>query len=114
MDGIQQYKIFYTQTATEDIDEKADYISFQLHDLDLAEKWYFRLRELILENLSTFPLKYPPYNEEPWKSKGVRQFVTHNDVVLYSVDPVTHVVYIRAVCTKGQDLAAHLRKTEQE
>ena len=70
MDGIQQYKIFYTQTATEDIEEKADYIAFQLHDLNLAEKWYFRLRRLILENLSTFPLKYSLYDEKPWNTLG--------------------------------------------
>lgn len=114
MDGIQQYKIFYTQTATEDIEEKADYIAFQLHDSDLAEKWYFRLRRLILENLSTFPLKYPLYDVEPWKTTGIRQFITRNDVVLYSVDAVTHTIHIRAVCTRGQDVAAHLEASEQE
>lgn len=114
MDGIQQYKIFYTQVATEDIEEKADYIAFQLHDSDLAEKWYFRLRKLILENLSTFPLKYSLYDVEPWKTIGIRQFVTRNDVVLYSVDTATHTVYIRAVCTRGQDVAAHLEASEQE
>lgn len=47
MDSIQQYEIHYTQTAIEDIDEKVDYISLQFHDIDLAEKWYFRLRDLI-------------------------------------------------------------------
>jgi len=112
MDGIQEYKIFYTQTAIEDMEEKADYISFQLHDLDLAEKWYFRLRELIQESLSTFPLKYPSYHVEPWKAKGIRLFVTRNDVVLYSVDPIAHVVYIRGICTRGQDLSAHLQSSE--
>lgn len=114
MDGIQQYKILYTQTASKDIDEKADYITFQLHDVDLAEKWYFRLRNSILENLSTFPLKYSQYNVEPWKSKGIRLFVTRNDVVLYSVDLTAHIVYIRGVCTKGQDLASHLEVSNQE
>ena len=103
MDGIQQYKIFYTQVATEDIEEKTDYIAFQLHDSDLAEKWYFRLRKLILENLSTFPLKYSLYDVEPWKTICIRQFVTRNDVVLYSVDTATHTVYIRAVCTRGSE-----------
>lgn len=109
MGDIQRYKIFYTQTAIVDIDEKSDYIAFQLHDLDLAEKWYLRLRELILENLSTFPLKYPLYDVEPWKTKGIHLFVTRNDVVLYSVNLTAHAVYIRGVCTRGQDLAVHLQ-----
>lgn len=114
MDNIQHYKILYTQTALEDIDEKADYIAFQLQDPALAQKWYFRLRELILENLSTFPLKYAQYDAEPWKTKGVRLFVTRSDVVLYSVDTTAHTVYIRGVCTRGQDLSAHLRSSERD
>lgn len=113
MDAIQQYKILYTQAALEDIDEKADYIAFQLQDLALSGKWYFRLKELILENLSTFPLKYSLYDVEPWRAKGVRLFVTRNDVVLYSVDTTAHIVYIREVCTRGQDLSAHLKSSEQ-
>ena len=114
MGDIQQYEIFYTQAALEDIDEKADYIAFQLHDLDLAEKWYFQLRNTIQENLSSFPLKYPQYNVEHWKTRGIRLFVSRNDVVLYSADCTAHIVYIRGVCTKGQDLAAHLEISKEE
>lgn len=112
MDSIQQYEIFYTQTAIEDIEEKADYIAFQLHDIGLAEKWYFRLRKLIQEDLSSFPLKYPLYDVAPWNSKGIRLFVTRNDVVLYSVDNSAHIVYIRGICTRGQDVAVHLEEQE--
>lgn len=108
MDGIQRYEIFYTQTAIEDIDEKVDYIMFQLHDPNLAETWYFRLRNLIQDGLSSFPLKYPLYDVEPWRERGIRLFVTRNDVVLYSVDAAAHIVYIHGVCTRGQDLSAHL------
>lgn len=114
MDNIQRYEISYTQTAIEDIEEKADYIAFQLHDMALAEKWYSRLRKLIQEDLSAFPLKYPLYDVAPWNLKGIRLFITRNDVVLYSVDNTAHVVYIRGVCTKGQDVAAHLETQEQD
>lgn len=114
MDSIQHYEISYTQTAIEDIEEKADYIAFQFHDTRLAEKWYFRLRKLIQEGLSSFPLKYPLYDVTPWNSRGIRLFVARNDVVLYSVDSTAHTVYIRGVCTWGQDLAAHLAAQEQE
>lgn len=114
MDSIQQYEIFYTQTAIEDIGEKADYIAFQLHDMALAEKWYFRLRKLIQKGLSSFPLKYPLYDVAPWNSQEIRLFVTRNDVVLYSVYNTAHIVYIRGICTRGQDLATHLETQEQE
>nr|WP_325230329.1 type II toxin-antitoxin system RelE/ParE family toxin [uncultured Oscillibacter sp.] len=112
MAEIQRYKILYTQTAVKDLEDKADYISFQLQDPALAQKWYLRLRNLIQGSLTTFPLKYPVYDVEPWKEKGIRLFLTRGDVVLYSVDLEKQVVYIRGICTKGRDLSAHLEETE--
>ena len=114
VDSVQRYKISYTQAAAEDIEEKADYIAFQLHDLALSEVWYERLKVQFQENLSTFPLKYPLYDVSPWREQGVRLFTTRNDVVLYSVDMDDYTVYIRAVCTKGRDLPAHLEAQELE
>ena len=114
MDDFPQYRIVYTRTAVQDIEEKADYISAQFRDQNLAATWYFRLRKEIQTDLSTFPLKYQCYDAEPWRERGVRLFVTRNDVVLYSVDQTAAVVYIRAVCTRGRDLSAHLEHQEQQ
>ncbi len=113
MDGIRRYEIRYTHAAIHDIEEKYDYIVFQFRAPALAETWYLRLRELIHDGLSTFPLKYPLYDETPWREKGIRIFTTRNDVVLYSVDNDTDIVYIRGVCTKGRDLSAHLEGQEE-
>ncbi len=114
MDGIPKYDIFYTQSAIADIEDKADYIAFQLRSPDVAEAWYTQLRKTILENLSTFPLKYPSYQVEPCAERGIRLFAARNDVILYSVDTSAHIVYIWAVCTKGRDLAAHLESLQEE
>ena len=105
------YEIYYTQTAEQDILEKFSYILHQFIDPTLAETWYTRLREVIQRNLSQFPEKYPLYNVAPWNEKGIRQFINRNDVILYSVDEAYKRIYIRCVCTQGQDLSAHL--TEQ-
>lgn len=102
----KKYRIIYTESAVRDMEEKADYISLSLRDPDLAETWYFRLRAEILKDLTQFPCKYPLYHMQKWK--GIRQFTFRNDVILYSVDEQEQAVYIRAVCTKGQDLTAHL------
>ncbi len=112
MDGIQRYKILYTQTAISDIEEKADYIAFQFHDPSLAQTWYYRLRKLIQDSLTTFPLKYPLYDVLPWRDQGIRLFTTRNDVVLYSVDTDKSIVYIHGVCTCGRDLSAHMEAQE--
>lgn len=106
------YEIVYTESAAQDIEEKADYISLNLREPALAEAWYWRLRKEIMEDLSHFPYKYPLYHMEKWADKGVRQFTFRNDVILYSVDEALHTVYVRAVCTKGRDLAAHLETAE--
>ena len=82
MDEILRYKILYTQTAAKDLEDKADYIAFRLQDPVLAQRWYLRLRELIQDGLTTFPLKYPLYDVEPWREKGIRLFLTRSDVVM--------------------------------
>ena len=56
------YRIIYTESAVRDMEEKADYICFNLRDPHLAETWYFRLRTEILSDLAHFPLKYPLYS----------------------------------------------------
>lgn len=112
MDQIPQYKVLYTESAIRDIEEKSDYIATRFRDPELADRWYLNLRASIQKQLTTFPNKFQPYNVEPWCQRGIRQYITRNDVVLYSVDDETRVVYIRAVCTKGQDLAVHLADQE--
>ena len=114
VDSIQRYNIIYTRTAVDDIEQKADYITFQLHNPALSEVWYERLKAQIQENLTTFPLKYPLYDVSPWQERGIRLFTTRNDVVLYSVDTEHYTVYIRAVCTRGRDLPAHLEEQEPD
>ena len=114
METPRQYKVSYTETAIQDLEEKADYISCQFQDPALALTWYTRLRDAIQQDLRTMPGKYPLYSLEPWHSKGIRLFAFHNDVILYSVDEEHSCVYIRAVCTKGRDLSAHLTEQEKE
>ena len=110
MDTRKTYEILYTEAAIQDMEEKADYITCQFRDTDLALTWYFRLRDAIQEHLTTMPNKYPLYSAEPWAQRGIRQFLFRNDVVLYSVEERRACVYIRAVCTKGMDLSAHLEQ----
>ncbi len=108
MDELKQFDIYYTETAARDIDEKMDYIANELMDSRTAMSWYVRLRDTIQKDLSSLPYKFPAYNVEPWKSRGIRSMVTRTDVILYSIDEQTQRVYIRAVCTRGRDLATHL------
>ena len=44
---------------------------------------------------------------------GIRQYVTRNDVILYSVDEIHSYVYIRSVCTRGRNLDLHLSEQSE-
>ena len=50
---------------------------------------------------------------EPWSAEGIRQYVTRNDVILYSVDEIHSYVYIRSVCTRGRNLDLHLSEQSE-
>jgi toxin ParE1/3/4 len=112
MEEIRRYSIVYTESAIRDIEEKWDYLAEQRRSPALADRWYARLRAVIQEELTTFPMKYPSYNVEPWRAQGIREFVTKTDVILYQVDSAQLAVYIRVVCTIGRDLDSHLAETE--
>ncbi len=106
----KKYRILYTESAIRNLEEKADYISFNLHDSGLAEAWYLRLRAEILKELTQFPYKYPLCHIQMWSDKGVRQFTFRNDMILYSVNEPEQIVTIWMICTKGRDLAAQLEE----
>ena len=96
---MDKYNIVYTNAAANDIAEKFQYSTSVLHDRTTAELWH---------DLSVMPEKYPLYNEEPWHSKGVRLFITRQDVVVYSTDKTAQTVYIWNVFTAGRDLSSHI------
>lgn len=104
-----QYRIVYTETAANDIAEKFQYIVQVFRDRALAERWYARLKVNIQQDLSFMPEKYQLYDIEPWRSKGIRLFLTKQDVVLYSFDGAS--IYIHGVCTAGREISAHLQQT---
>lgn len=113
MEQIPKYKVIYAERAIRAIEEKADYITAQFRDPELAERWYLSLRASIQEQLTTFPNKSQLYSVEPWHQCGIRQYITRNDVVLYHVDNEMRLVYIRAACIKGRDLVVHLTKQDK-
>lgn len=108
MEEIKRYSIRYTARAMRCIDEKADYISWKFGDSDLAETWYFRLREEIQKGLSTFPYKYQPYDVPPWDKYEIRLFLSRNDVVAYLVDEDAACVRVIGVCTKGKEMTSFI------
>ena len=105
MNELKQYKIVYTEAAEEDIFSKAEYIEKVYRDGRLAYTWYTRLRNQIAKDLSFLPYKYQPYSAGAWAEKGVREYLSRNDIVLYSIDDTNTAVIIHAVFTKGKNIS---------
>ncbi len=108
VDELKQYRIHYTEAAEEDILAKAEYIEKAYRDSKLAYTWYTRLRRRIQDDLSFFPYKYQRYTAGSWAEKGIREFILRNDIVLYSIDEQYDTVLIRAVFTRGKNIAEDL------
>ena len=102
------YDVLFTPRAMRSLDEKANYIIWNFKDVDLAERWYERLRGEILEALSYFPYKYPIYDIPPWNGYGVRLFYSQNDVVAYLIDEGSARIHVIGVCTAGRDMTSFL------
>lgn len=105
VDELKKYRIFYTETAEEDILAKVEYIEKAYRDSRLAYNWYTRLRSQIEKDLSFLPYKYPLYSAGVWAEKGMREFILRNDIVMYSVDERNTAVIIHAVFTRGKNIA---------
>lgn len=82
--------VFWLETADADLAAIMDYIG--QHDVDAAQRMWFRLRNCVLP-LSEHPYLYPMSDRVP----GLREIVAHpNYIVLYRVKE-THIEIISVV-----------------
>ncbi len=93
---MEKYALQITPEAESDIDVAYEYISDHLANHQAA----FDLCEAIwdaIEGLSSLPLRFPVWRNEPWKSQGVRSMPVKNYLVFYHVNELLHRVTILRV-----------------
>ena len=103
------YEVELSEQADSDLRGIFEYIAFELQSPENASGQLDRLEEQIL-NLDTMPERYRKYENEPWKSRGLRVLPVDNYVVLYIPDSDKKVVTILRVMYAGRD--AYSAKTE--
>ena len=81
------YEVEVSEQADSDLRGIFEYIAFELQSPENASGQLDRLEEQIL-NLDTMPERYRKYENEPWKSRGLRVLPVDNYVVLYIPDSV--------------------------
>ena len=97
------YEVEVSKQAVSDLRGIFEYIAFELQSLENASGQLDRLEEQIL-SLDTMPERYRKYENEPWKSRGLRVLPVDNYVVLYIPDSNKKVVTILRVMYAGRDI----------
>jgi toxin ParE1/3/4 len=76
------YKILFTKQMEKDLKAIYDYIAFTLFAPDVAAGQLDRIEKAIMK-LQEMPERYRLYEEEPWRSKGLRRMPVDNFIALY-------------------------------
>ena len=101
------YDVTLTEQAVLDLRGIYEYIAFELLEPEYAKGQIDRLEKHILD-LANFPKKYREYDEEPWKSRGMRMMSVDNYVVFYIPDDSTAIVTVNRIMYSARDFKNHL------
>lgn len=82
---MKKYKIQVVKEAKEDLRGIFYYISRVLCEPQIAKRIYKTLNNKI-HSLEDMPHRNPLIDEQPYKSRGIRDFIIENYRVLYIVD----------------------------
>lgn len=97
------YEVELSEQADSDLREIFEYIAFELQSPENASGQLDRLEEQIL-SLDNMPERYRKYENEPWKSRGLRVLPVDNYVIFYIPDSNKKIVTILRVMYAGRDI----------
>ena len=100
-------EIIYSARARQDLRNIYEYISYDLLAPKTAEKQIQRIMKGI-RSLDELPLRYRLYDDEPWRSRGVRFFPVDNYLVFYLPDEAQNTVHIVRILYGGWDIQKQL------
>ena len=101
------YSVKITNEANNDLRSIYEYIAFELKSIETAIGQLERLEQSILK-LSEMPERYKQYENEPWKSKGLRMMPVDNYIVFYIPDNDKNTVTIIRVMYGGRNIERQL------
>lgn len=104
-----KFEVELTEKADRDLRNIFLYIAVDLSSPENAEKQIKRLWDAIL-SLDELPERYRRYENEPWRSRGMRILPIDNFVILYIPYLKEKVVRIVTVMYGGCDISEQLKK----
>ncbi len=103
------YKIQLTERAMQDLRDIYEYIAFSLLEPGVAKKLKNRIVSG-LNSLKEMPARYPVYQEEPWKSRGLRRINIGNYSGFYLV--TDNAVQVIRIVYGGRDISIILENSD--
>lgn len=104
-----KFEVELTERADRDLRNIFLYIAVDLGAPENAERQINRLWDAIL-SLDELPERYRRYENEPWRSRGMRFFSIDNFVILYIPYLEEKVVRIVTIMYGGRDISEQLKK----
>ena len=101
------YSVKISNEADNDLRSIYEYIAFELKSAENAIGQLDRLEQSILM-LNEMPERYKLYENEPWKSKGLRMMPVDNFIVFYIPDNEKNTVTVIRVMYGGRNIEKQL------
>lgn len=103
------FEIEISDQADADLRSIYEYIAFELQSPENAAGQLDRLEKGVM-SLDQMPERFHEYENEPWRSRGLRIMLVDNYCVFYIPDEENAVVIVIRVMYGGRDIDAQLEK----
>ena len=105
------WHVDYAETARQDLRDILDYISNVLFEPVTAAEQVTRIMDAA-DSLEHMPMRHRLYDNEPWRSRGLRIMPVDNYVVLYLPNESYNIVTIIRVMYGRRDIDRQLNQSE--
>lgn len=105
------YKIIFSENASDDLNEIHDYISYKLRSPRNAQAQIERIIKEI-RSLDQMPERYRRYDKAAWNNRNIRLFSVDNYCIVYTPDNEQRVVTILHIVYGGRDMDTVLAEYE--
>lgn len=109
---MSAWKVLIAPEFGADLREIHAYISGTLLEPATAKSLTDRILRAV-QSLSDLPLRFPLYEKEPWRGRGLRKMQVGNYLVFYLTDEKTTTVMALHVLYAGRDIARCLDEAKE-
>ncbi len=81
---MESYKVFMTESATQDLNGLSSYIVYDLKEPSVAKKLVEKIKDSVM-SLATLPLRHNLVSDENLASQGLRKTMVDNYIIFYIV-----------------------------